>query len=36
MIRVEERLPDRTAVVVHDSVKRVYDQVNELMKKLAD
>ena len=36
MIRVEERLPDRTAVVVHDSVKRVNDQVNELMKKLAD
>jgi hypothetical protein len=36
MIRVEERLPDRTAVVVQDSVKRVYDQVNELMKKLAD
>jgi hypothetical protein len=36
MIRVEERLPDPTAVVVEDSVQRVYDQVNELMKKLAD
>ena len=36
MIRVEERLPDPTAVVVGDSVQRVYDQINELMKKLAD
>jgi hypothetical protein len=36
MIRVEERLPDPTAVVVEDSVQRVYDQINELMKKLAD
>jgi len=36
MIRVEERLPDATTVVVESSVKRVYDQINELMKKLAD
>ncbi len=36
MIRVEERMPDPTAVVVEDSVQRVYDQINELMKKLAD
>ena len=36
MIRVEERLFDPTTVVVEESVQRVYDQVNELMKKLAD
>ncbi|HYK05355.1 MAG TPA: hypothetical protein VE974_26630 [Thermoanaerobaculia bacterium] len=36
MIRVEERLPDPTTVVVEDSVQRVYDQINELMKKLVD
>jgi hypothetical protein len=36
MIRIEERLPDETTTVVADSVQRVYDQVNELMKKLAD
>ena len=36
MIRVEERLPDATTVVVEGAVQRVYDQVNELMKKLAD
>lgn len=36
MIRVEERLPDPTAVAVESSVRNVYDQVNELMKKLAD
>jgi hypothetical protein len=36
MIRVEERAPDATTVVVEDSVQRVYDQINELMKKLAD
>jgi len=36
MIRVEDRLPDPTAVVVEDSVQRVYDQINELMKKLVD
>jgi hypothetical protein len=36
MIRVQERLPDPTTVVVEDSVQRVYDQINELMKKLVD
>ncbi|HYH07295.1 MAG TPA: hypothetical protein VEK11_09590 [Thermoanaerobaculia bacterium] len=36
MIKIEERLPDATTVVVEASVKSVYDQVNELMKKLAD
>lgn len=36
MIRVEERLPDPTTVDVQISVQRLYDQVNELMKKLAD
>jgi hypothetical protein len=36
MIRVEERVLDPTTVVVEDSVQRVYDQVNELMKKLVD
>lgn len=36
MIRVEERLPDATTVAVENSVQGVYDQINELMKKLAD
>ena len=36
MIRVEEQLPDPTAQVVGASVQQVYDQINELMKKLAD
>lgn len=36
MIRVEERLPDATTVAVESSVQEVYDQINELMKKLAD
>jgi len=36
MIRVEDRLPDPTAMAVGDSVQQVYDQINELMKKLAD
>jgi len=36
MLRVEERLPDRTTHVVQHSVQNLYDQVNELMKKLAD
>ena len=36
MIRVEERLPDATAVVVESSVQNVYDQINELMKRLSD
>jgi uncharacterized protein YlzI (FlbEa/FlbD family) len=29
-------LPDPTTVVVENSVQCVYDQINELMKKLAD
>jgi hypothetical protein len=36
MIRVEDRLPDPTAVAVESSVKSVYDQINELMQKLTD
>lgn len=36
MIRVEDRHFDPTTVVVEQSVQSVYDQVNELMKKLAD
>lgn len=36
MIRVEERVLDPTTVVVEESVQAVYDQVNELMKKLVD
>jgi hypothetical protein len=36
MIRVEERVLDPTTVVVEASVQKVYDQVNELMKQLAD
>ena len=36
IIRVEERLPDDTAVVVEKSVQSVYDQVNALMKRLSD
>lgn len=36
IIRVEDRLPDETAVVVEESVQSVYDQVNALMKKLSD
>ncbi len=36
MIRVEERVLDHTTVVVEASVQKVYDQVNELMKRLVD
>ena len=36
MIRVEERLPDPTEVEVESSMQSVYDQVNELMKRLSD
>ena len=36
MIRVEERMPDATTFAVESSVQGVYDQINELMKKLAD
>ncbi|HEX8171494.1 MAG TPA: hypothetical protein VF824_13225 [Thermoanaerobaculia bacterium] len=37
MLRLqEERLPDDTTTAVEESVKHVYEQVNELMKKLTD
>lgn len=36
IVRVEERLPDPITASVEDSMQRVYDQVNELMKRLAD
>ena len=36
MLRVQERIPDDTTVEVEKSVRNVYDNVNELMKKLAD
>ncbi|MGN6182154.1 MAG: hypothetical protein ACTHQM_00695 [Thermoanaerobaculia bacterium] len=36
MVRVEERLPDHVTAEVHGAMLGVYDQVNELMKKLAD
>ena len=36
MLRVPERLPDDTSATIESSVQSVYDQVNELMKKLAD
>ena len=36
MIRIEGKVPDYTAVTVEASVRGVYDQINELMKKLAD
>ena len=36
MIRVEERLIDPTTLAVEESIQRVYDQVNDLMKQLAD
>jgi hypothetical protein len=36
MLKVEDRVPDHTTVVVKESVTNVYDQVNELMKRLSD
>ncbi len=36
MVRKEERMPDATTVFIEESVQRVYDQVNELMKRLSD
>ena len=36
MLQMEKRLPTDTTVEVEQSVRRVYDQVNELMKTLAD
>ena len=36
MLRVPERPPDDTSETIESSVQSVYDQVNELMKKLSD
>jgi hypothetical protein len=36
MVRQEERMPDATTVFIAESVQSVYDQVNELMKRLSD
>jgi hypothetical protein len=36
IVRIPERLPDSTSVTIEASMQSVYDQVNELMKKLAD
>ena len=36
MVRPEERMPDATTVFIEEAVKSVYDQVNELMKRLSD
>lgn len=36
MVRVEERMPDATTVFIEEAVQSVYDQVNALMKRLAD
>lgn len=36
MIRIPERPPDPTSAVIDASVQRVYDQVNDLMKRLSD
>ena len=36
LIRVEDRMPDPMAASIEASVQGLYDQVNELMKRLAD
>jgi hypothetical protein len=36
IVRQEERLPDATTVFIAESVQSVYDQINELMKRLSD
>lgn len=36
MLQMDEHLPSNTTVEVEQSVRQVYDQVNELMKQLAD
>jgi hypothetical protein len=36
MLRVPERIPDSTSVTIEASMQSVYDEVNELMKKLSD
>ena len=36
MLCVEDRLPDETTATVASSIQSVYEQVNELMKRLSD
>ena len=36
LIRVEDRMPDPMAASIEAAVQGLYDQVNELMKRLAD
>ena len=36
MIATQKRLPDATTRTVEQNVRNVYDQVNDLMKKLSD
>jgi hypothetical protein len=36
MIATQKRFPDDTSHEIESSVRRVYDQVNELMKRLCD
>ncbi len=36
LLHDDERIPDATTVAIEDSVRSVYEKVNELMKKLAD
>jgi hypothetical protein len=36
MLQMDQHLPTDTTVEVEQSVRNVYDQVNELMKQLAD
>lgn len=36
MVREPERLPDPSMMAVATSVQSVYDQINELMKRLSD
>lgn len=36
MLQMSDHLPGRTVSSVEDSVRSVYDQVNELMKQLSD
>ena len=36
MLNADDRLPDRTTLVVEPSLRKVYDQVNDLMQQLSD
>ena len=36
LVRVEERAPDPTTTAVEASMSRVYDQINDLMKRFSD